>query len=203
MDKEKAMMMAKSNTVATSAERFSPEWYTVRRLGEQFELVLRIADRIADGATAPAIDDFDAVKVVLKASLSGAAWEQAKARSKTILSEWTADQAATQAKQVQAEWLKNLSEIADGVRAGDKTTGGGLAGFAGLFGSTGAGGKDASEDAARQVLEADRLRKTALLVAAGPEAVPGCVWDQVLAFAGVDVTGAVGAGGDDDGTDAA
>ena len=193
------MMMAKSNTVATSAERFSPEWYTVRRLGEQFELVLRIADRIADGATAPAIDDFDAVKGVLKESMSGAAWEQAKARAKTILSEWTADQAATQAKQVQAEWLKNLSEIADGVRAGDKTTGGGLAG---LFGT--GGGQDAGAESARQVLEADRLRKTALLVAAGPDAVPGCVWEKVLAFAGVDdAPGAAGAGGDDDEKDAA
>ena len=193
------MMMAKSNTVATSAERFSPEWYTVRRLGEQFELVLRIADRIADGATAPAIDDFDAVKGVLKESMSGAAWEQAKARAKTILSEWTADQAATQAKQVQAEWLKNLSEIADGVRAGDKTTGGGLAG---LFGT--GGGQDAGAESARQVLEADRLRKTELLVAAGPDAVPGCVWEKVLAFAGVDdAPGAAGAGGDDDEKDAA
>ena len=193
------MMMAKSNTVATSAERFSPEWYTVRRLGEQYELVLRIAYRIADGATAPVVEDFDAVKVVLKESLSGAAWETAKARSKTILSEWTADQAADQARQVQAEWLKNLSEIADGVRAGDKTTGGGLAGFAGLFGST--GGEDAGAESARQVLEADRLRKTALLVAVGPDAVPGPVWGQVLAFAGVD--NATGAGGDDDGMDAA
>ncbi|RRO98692.1 hypothetical protein CXF43_08495 [Corynebacterium bovis] len=193
------MMMAKSNTVATSAERFSPEWYTVRRLGEQFELVLRIADRIADGATAPAIDDFDAVKVVLKASLSGAAWEQAKARSKTILSEWTADQAATQAKQVQAEWLKNLSEIADGVRAGDTTTGGGLAG---LFGT--GGGQDAGAESARKVLEADRLRKTALLVAVGPQVVPGYAWEKVLAFAGVDdAPGAAGAGGDDDEKDAA
>ncbi|KPM11440.1 hypothetical protein QR98_0100100, partial [Sarcoptes scabiei] len=161
-------MVDATNATAAHAreQRFSPEWYTVRRLGEQFELVLRIADRIADGATAPVIDDFDAVEGVLKESLSGAAWEQAKARSTTILSEWTADQAADQARQAQAELLKNLSEIADGVRAGDTTTGGGLAGLAGLFGGAG-GGQDAGAQSARRVLEGDRLRKTALLVAAG------------------------------------
>ncbi|RRO97056.1 hypothetical protein CXF29_00190 [Corynebacterium bovis] len=186
-------------TGSTAQRRFTPEWYTVRRLGEQFELVLRIADRIADGATAPVIEDFDAVKAVLKESLSGAGWETAKARSKTILSEWTADQAATQARQVQAEWLKNLSGIAEGVRAGDRSAGG-LAGLAGLFG-TGTGGEDAGAESARQLLEADRLRKVALLVAAGPQAVPGSVWDQVLAFAGVDA--AAGAGGGDDGVDVA
>lgn len=197
------MDYATTDTTGSTAQRFSPEWYTIRRLGEQYELVLRIADRIADGATAPVVDDFDAVKAVLKESLSGAGWETAKARSKTILSEWTADQAASQARQVQAEWLKNLSDLADGVRAGDKTTGGGLAGLAGLFGSTG-GGQDAGAESARQLLEADRLRKTALLVAAGPQVVPEPVWGKVLAFAGVDAaTGAAGAGGVADGTDVA
>ncbi|MEL4211899.1 hypothetical protein [Corynebacterium bovis] len=188
-------------TGSTAQRRFTPEWYTIRRLGEQYELVLRIADRIADGATAPVVEDFDAVKGVLKESLSGAAWETAKARSKTILSEWTADQAATQARQVQAEWLKNLSGIAEGVRAGDRSAGG-LAGLAGLFGT--GSGQDAGAESARQLLEADRLRKTALLVAAGPQVVPGWVWQKVLVFAGVDeATGAAGASGGADGTDAA
>lgn len=197
------MDYATTDTTGSTAERFSPQWYTIRRLGEQYELVLRIADRIADGATAPVIEDFDAVKAVLKESLSGAGWETAKATARTILSEWTADQAATQARQVQAEWLKNLSDLADGVRAGDKTTGGGLAGLAGLFGSTG-GGQDAGAESARQLLEADRLRKTALLVAAGPQVVPEPVWGKVLVFAGVDeATGAAGAGGVADGTDVA
>ncbi|MEL4165101.1 hypothetical protein MTQ16_09785 [Corynebacterium bovis] len=193
------MDYATTDTTGSTAQRFSPEWYTIRRLGEQYELVLRIADRIADGATAPVVDDFDAVKAVLKESMSGAGWETAKATARTILSEWTADQAATQSRQVQAEWLKNLSELADGVRAGDKTTGG-LAGLAGLFGSTG-GGQDAGVASARQLLEADRLRKTALLVAAGPQVVPEPVWGKVLAFAGVDA--ATGAGGGDDDVDVA
>ncbi|WP_125187539.1 hypothetical protein [Corynebacterium bovis] len=196
------MDYATTGTTGSTARRFSPEWYTIRRLGEQYELVLRIADRIADGATAPVIEDFDCVKAVLKESMSGAGWETAKATARTILSEWTADQAATQARQVQAEWLKNLSELADGVRNGETTTGGGVAGLAGLFGT--GGEQDAGAESARQLLEADRLRKTALLVAAGPQVVPGPVWGKVLAFAGVDeATGAAGAGGGADGTDAA
>ncbi|WP_342021721.1 hypothetical protein [Corynebacterium bovis] len=173
--------MAKSNTVATSAERFSPEWYTRSRLGDQFELVLRIKDRIADGASAPVIDDFDAVKAVVKDRLSGAQWEAAKKTAAVIHQEWTADQTLSQVKQAQAQWLEKLQAAADGARSGDDAAGsGGLAGLVGMF----AGGADAGQDSARQILDADRLRRTALLVAAGPQAVPDEAWAAVREFAG-------------------
>ena len=38
---------------------------------------------------------------------------------------------------------------------------------------------------AEAAAESERRRRTALVVAAGPAAVPGQVWDQVLVFAGL------------------
>ncbi|RRQ06206.1 hypothetical protein [Corynebacterium bovis] len=176
-----------TRTDSGTDSRFTADGYVRHRFGDNFEVVLRISQRIGDGATAPVIEDFEQVKAVIKDNLTGAQWDAAKKRSATIAAEWAAEQAHLDTHATTAEWFENLSAAAEAARAdGEKRSG--LAGLAGLFGGR-TGGSDglAGLDAkfAEAAAESERRRRTALVVAAGPAAVPGQVWDQVLVFAGL------------------
>lgn len=179
--------------VDSAAEsRFTADGYVRRRFGDEFEVVLRISQRIGDGATAPVIEDFESVKAVIKDNLTGAQWDAAKKRAQTIAAEWAAEQAHLDTHAATAEWFENLSAAAEAARDGQRSGGGeaagGLAGLAGLFGARaggadGLGGLDARF--AEAAAESERRRRVALLVAAGPESCPEVVWGQVLDFAGL------------------
>lgn len=190
-----------TRTDSGTDSRFTADGYVRHRFGDEFEVVLRISQRIGDGATAPVFDDFESVKAVIKDNLTGAQWDAAKKRSATIAAEWAAEQAHLDAHATTAEFFQNISAVAESARSGARTgdanrsgvgsdggAAGGLAGLAGLFGGR-TGGSDglAGMDAkfAEAAAESERRRRTALVVAAGPAAVPGQVWDQVLVFAGL------------------
>ncbi|MDN8578291.1 hypothetical protein [Corynebacterium bovis] len=176
-----------TRTDSGTDSRFTADGYVRHRFGDNFEVVLRISQRIGDGATAPVFEDFESVKAVIKENLTGAQWDAAKKRSQTIAAEWASEQADLDSHATAAKFVQSMSAAAEAARAdGEKRSG--LAGLAGLFGGR-TGGSDglAGLDAkfAEAAAESERRRRTALVVAAGPAAVPGQVWDQVLVFAGL------------------
>lgn len=176
-----------TTTGTRTDSRFTADGYVRHRFGDEFEVVLRISQRIGDGATAPVFEDFESVKAVIKENLTGAQWDAAKKRAQTIAAEWASEQADLDSHATAAKFVQSMSAAAEAARAdGEKRSG--LAGLAGLFGGR-TGGSDglAGLDAkfAEAAAESERRRRTALVVAAGPAAVPGQVWDQVLVFAGL------------------